>query len=200
MVGLFKILGGVLSAGATATLFFGTPLWVATGVALGFAAIQSVLAVKICKGDTPMSRKILSISRKIMGERPDGDKERAIAPVWGGVTAALGLAETFINWMFKRDKVPPAEILARLEKAAETPSKTQWFNRIQLGGFRLKELAFKRGMETPFYKRLLERGVIGFMERYKTPLVFAFAGISGMIGGYLQALLAVKLEKTLRHK
>ncbi len=125
LVAMYKMGFAVIGAGFVNTVLLGSPLAVSVGLALAFAGAQSLIALKICKEDTPVSKKLLAWSRKITHSKEDSklsSKEKAMAPVWGTVSAALAVAEVGVNLFAMKNlhRVPWLKNLAGQSQPLQT--------------------------------------------------------------------------------
>lgn len=228
MVGAFKIGYALLVAGAFNAFLFGTPLKVAGGLSTAFAGMQALLATKIERGETPWSRKVLQLSRKITktdDKKPDTQKdERVMAPVWGGVAALLALMEASMNDLYHKiqqyrgrtTEKKTEDIIRELEGKVSssrlpTPKRPMLARAWNLVGgkihaLQLKGVRFRHSLElgkalTPG-KAMLAR-VWNFSRkkvRGNRTAGYALTIVAAFAGGYLQTIMAAFLQNRLTRK
>lgn len=103
-VSAFKLSFSLLLAGGVNAFLFGVPLPVAVGLSTAVSASQSALALKIHREDTDFSRKLVKISRHLVGKDKDTSpsaKEWSMVPIWGGVCGLLVLGEACLNDLYR---------------------------------------------------------------------------------------------------
>ena len=205
LVGAFKITNALIAAGVINAFLFGTPLWVAGGLSVAFAVSQLMLARKFEKEDTDVTRWLMNLSRKMTGKETDktsASKERAMAPVWGGIAATLALVESGLNDLYERyngkSKETIKQILDRLTKGRNQTSA--WLKPLysaQIYGVGLRkqlESALPKGASQ---QRVLISKLWRLANKYmKGNKLFAYScsAVTSFAGGYIQNRMAAQLQ------
>ncbi len=205
LVGAFKITNALIAAGVINAFLFGTPLWVAGGLSVAFAVSQLMLARKFEKEDTAATRWLMNLIRKMTGKETDktaASKERAMAFVMGGISAALALLESGLNDLYDRYNGKPKEtvkqILERLTKGRNQSSA--WLKPLysaQIYGVGLRkqlESALPKGASQ---QRVLISKLWQLANKYmKGNKLFAYScsAVTSFAGGYIQSHMAAQLQ------
>ena len=142
----YKLGFSLLVAGAANAFLFGVPLWWAAGLSALVASAQSAIALKIHREDTPFSKKVVAITRKMMQRQQDktpAGKEWSMVPVWGVACGAMALFEAGFNHLYSKwNPVPhgkdPMELhLARIEESINRDDRFKPLYRLQKRGVEL---------------------------------------------------------------
>lgn len=211
-LGTFKIAYSVV-AGFINSYLFGTPVWVAAGLSAIFAGSQTLLSEKIEREDTKLGKDLMNLSRKATHTEQDkspGARERALAPVWGIIAAALALIESGFNDFYDHVKGKPKQTVEQAIRTVGEKWRTAsaWMKpirRLELNGLKfrqeLEQPILKNGTNTA--KRWLAN-IWKFSSRHiqgNKPLAYASAAISSFIGGIIQIHMIAQLQDGLeKHK
>lgn len=211
-VGTFKFVWSAV-AGFMNSYLFGTPLWVATGLSAAFAATQTLATKKVEREDTPVTKSMMNLSRKVTHTEQDksaAGKERAVALVWATWAAVLTTVESILNhgydYFIGKPKKTLTEMIQSTEKKVRQSSS--WVK--PLHKLKLNGLNFRKELE----KGLPKEGIsplkqwVGKAWNYSSrhiqgnkPLAYSLSAISSFIGGYVQIHMAAQIQEGLdKHK
>lgn len=191
LVGAFKILYALIAAGAINAFLFGTPLLVAGGLSVAFALTQVGLAKVI-------ERKIIDKS----DDRTPGAREKAMAPVWGGIAAGLALVESGLNDLYERYNGKPKQTIDDTLKLLKQHRDQASSFMKPLYNAQIYGVNLRKQLESPVQKGATQpkaavAKIVQLSTKYlkgNKPFAYSCSAITSFIGGYIQLHMAAQLQ------
>ncbi len=214
----YKLGFSLLVAGAANAFLFGVPLWWAAGLSAVVASAQSAIALKVHREDTPFSRKMVSMTRKMMRRDQDqtpAGKEWSMVPVWGAACGAMALVEAGFNHLYSKwNPVKPGEDpveahLTRIKQSIDKDDRFKTLYQLQKRGVEFTRDAkkwLKNWLRDPFpnqlpakLKEMNHRLWIKLDNNVKgNPRAGYLVGfILAAIGGIAQTSIAAKIQERI---